>query len=104
MKINIVPVSVFVPASGSTPAGLITATQVEVKVVSLNLGQGAVFGYELQAVVPPAAGVTPPPPAKIRTLAAGSYPLTAAQFAEWGTDDTAVAAASIANIGLTAAP
>jgi hypothetical protein len=98
MKINIKPFQQFVPAQGSLPAGMVTVSQIELLVQSLALNEGAVFSYQLQSV-----DNTDPKSPRTRNVASGSYALTPAQFAEWGTNDEAVAAASLANIGLGAA-
>ena len=91
MKVQIQPVQVFVSGSG-----LVTATQVEVRVQSLDLGTGATLSYELQVV-----DNTDPKSVKTKTIASGSNPLTPEQYAEWKDDDTYPAKCVVQNIGLT---
>jgi hypothetical protein len=92
MKIAIKPVQSFVSGKG-----LMTAAQVEVKVVNYDLGNGARCSYELQWVDPAN------PKAPTQTIATGQIDLKPEQFAAWGSDDTVVAKAIIQNIGLEAA-
>lgn len=92
MKIAIKPVQSFV-----SNKGLMTASQVDVKVTNYELGVGARCGYELQWLDP-----ANPKGAPV-SIAAGQVDLKPEQFAAWSTDDSVVAKAVLANIGLTPA-
>lgn len=76
-----------------------TATQVDVRLQSMDLGASANFAYDLQSV-----DTTDPKNPKVKSLASGVKALTKEQFAAWGSDDAYAAKCIVAAIGLTVAP
>lgn len=91
MKIAINPTPVFIPGQG-----IVTASQIEVRVQNLDLGNAVTCGYDVQSL-----DVTDPKNVKTKTLASGTGRLTPEQFAKWGADDSYCARCIAENTGLT---
>lgn len=93
MKIKIKPVQVFV-----SNKGMMTASQVDVRVQNYDLGVSVKCAYDLQWV-----DEANPKAPRMENLASGQKDLTPEQFAQWAADDTFVAKSTVLNLGLVPA-